>query len=781
MIPEQASFLRPPHTSRHHRSPRGNLEDRPHHHVPDHEQPPNIVGKIIVIAGGPAAGGRTTAGRHEYAELILFLETPSKKAWMDSLKVPHDDALVIRLIISNYNVRRILVDTGSSNRSMAKLIFMLRSDTCSSINGNIDLLITFGTYPLQRTVMMTFVVVDVPFAYSAIIGIASLNDLGVVVSTPHLKMKFPSRRVPFGLKNAGATYQRLANKLFQKQIKRNVEVYVDDMLVKSLKAQWHIDDLRETFNVLQQYRMKLNPTKCAFGVTSGKFLGFVVNQRGIEANPERTQAILNKEPPSKEFEWTLSCLEAFDSLKQYLQTPPVLTKPELGEDLFLYMALRSTTVSAVLVPQEGKQEHLVYYVSRILYGAEVQPCPAIESHVLADFIVEFTSPPSNLLSEGNVATEAGPLPEDDHHAKVSPPLEAGRQTETGICPWVLHVEGSTSEGGCGAGIVLTRPDKFLAEYALRLDFKASNNEAEYEALLAGLTLDMELGTDKLKVHNDSQLVVGQVNGFYIVKEERMLRYLEKVREKLAGLKEVEIVQVLRGMNTRADALCKMASEETFDFGSVYKEILLRPSIEEKQLMEIQEGPNWMDLIVQYLKDGILPSDKLETRRLVVSPKVLVTDNRTQFASAEFCSFCDKLSIEQRFALVGHPHANGQVEVMNIILLQSLKKRLEKAGNSWIDALSNVLWAYRTTPWVTTGQSSFSLTFSVEAVIPVEVGIPSFRVENFAEQEILSFLGIALILIRRKENRFDFGLQLIKKELLGTTTQEQKIGQFGLRI
>ena len=89
----------------------------------------------------------------------------------------------------------------------------------------------------------------------------------------------------FGLKNAGATYQRLMNKMFAHQIGRNVQVYVDDMLVKSLREDDHLDNLKETFNTLRSYNMKLNPNKCAFGVTVGKFLGFMVSQRGIEVNP----------------------------------------------------------------------------------------------------------------------------------------------------------------------------------------------------------------------------------------------------------------------------------------------------------------------------------------------------------------------------------------------------------------------------------------------------------------------------------------------------------------
>lgn len=82
--------------------------------------------------------------------------------------------------------------------------------------------------------------------------------------------------MPFGLKNAGATYQRLVNKMFRDQIDQNIEVYVDDMLVKSTQATGHIADLKETFNTLKRYKLKLNLAKCAFKVSSGKFLGFTV-------------------------------------------------------------------------------------------------------------------------------------------------------------------------------------------------------------------------------------------------------------------------------------------------------------------------------------------------------------------------------------------------------------------------------------------------------------------------------------------------------------------------
>ena len=102
--------------------------------------------------------------------------------------------------------------------------------------------------------------------------------------------------MPFGLKNAGATYQRLMNKMFANQIGMNIQVYVDDMLVKSLCENDHLNDLQETFNTLQSYNMKLNPSKCVFGVTAGKYLGFMVSRKGIEVNSEKVRVILEQNP-----------------------------------------------------------------------------------------------------------------------------------------------------------------------------------------------------------------------------------------------------------------------------------------------------------------------------------------------------------------------------------------------------------------------------------------------------------------------------------------------------
>ena len=194
--------------------------------------------------------------------------------------------------------------------------------------------------------------------------------------------------MPFGLKNVRATYQRLVNKMFQKQIGASMEVYIDDMLVKSVKAELHVAHLAESFQVLKNYNMKLNPTKCSFGVSAEKFLGFIVNSRGIEANPDKIKVVLDMQPPSntkemqcltgriaalssfvsrssnkcrpffqvmkKAFHWDAQCEEAFSALKTYLSSPPVLVSPSEGELLTLYLVVSDFSTSAALVRERDR-------------------------------------------------------------------------------------------------------------------------------------------------------------------------------------------------------------------------------------------------------------------------------------------------------------------------------------------------------------------------------------------------------------------------------------------
>ena len=218
------------------------------------------------------------------------------------------------------------------------------------------------------------------------------------------------RVMPFGLKNAGATYQRLVNRMFQKQIGTFMEVYIDDMLVKSIKS------LVEAFQVLKSYNMKLNQAKCAFGVSAGKFLGFIVNNRGIEANPDKMKVVLDMLPPSnikdiqrltwrivelsrfvsrasdkcrpffqvlkKAFQWDAHCQEAFTALKTYLSSPPIMVSPSEGELLTLYLVVSDFATSVGLLRERDRVQQPVYYCSRALREAE-ERYPKMEKLILA--------------------------------------------------------------------------------------------------------------------------------------------------------------------------------------------------------------------------------------------------------------------------------------------------------------------------------------------------------------------------------------------------------------
>ena len=103
--------------------------------------------------------------------------------------------------------------------------------------------------------------------------------------------------MPFGLKNAGSTYQRMMTRMFKLQLGKSIEIYVDDMVVKSKVVSEHLGDLGNTFNVLRKHKLHLNASKCSFGMRSGKFLGYMVTHRGIEVNPDQIKAINDLKPP----------------------------------------------------------------------------------------------------------------------------------------------------------------------------------------------------------------------------------------------------------------------------------------------------------------------------------------------------------------------------------------------------------------------------------------------------------------------------------------------------
>jgi hypothetical protein len=194
--------------------------------------------------------------------------------------------------------------------------------------------------------------------------------------------------MPFGLKNAGATFQRLMRKALGAQMGINAEAYVDDIVVKTRDSHTFIKDLEETFAILRKVNIKLNPAKCAFGVPSGKLLGFLVSHHGIEVNPDKVKAIEEMCPPRNlkemqclagcmaalgrfiarsgekalpffklmkrtgKFEWTPEAYKAFVELKRYLTSPPIRVAPMFREPLLLYITATPRTTSDVLVAEQ---------------------------------------------------------------------------------------------------------------------------------------------------------------------------------------------------------------------------------------------------------------------------------------------------------------------------------------------------------------------------------------------------------------------------------------------
>ncbi|GKV50689.1 hypothetical protein SLEP1_g57387 [Rubroshorea leprosula] len=740
--------------------------------------------------------------------------------------------------------------------------------------------------------------------------------------------------MPFGLKNVGATYQKLVQIVFKLQIGRNIEVYVDDMIVTSVRAEDHIGDLSETFQNLRRAQMKLNPLKCTFAVESRKFLGYVVSKKGIEVNSENVQAVQQMEPPKtvkdvqqltgrvaalhsfiarsakkclpffkalqepKNFQWTDECQKAFDELKQYLASAPLLSKPVEGESLYLYMGVTREAVSSVLLREENKNQKPICYVSKVLQAAEqnyplaekaafalVYTARKLRAYFQSRQIVVYTDLPlRKILQKPELSGQAVA----DFLVEC---ISAAKEEKTPEHPaWVLYVDGAANIEGSGAGAVLVSPDGFKSEHTLRFKFQTTNNAAEYEALIYGLKLASELKVQSSQVFSDSQLVVGQVNGSCEIRDPQLGRYASVVNRLKSVFVIFQIDKIPRADNHRADELSKLASSQDLNpHRSTIIEVLDTPSyidftVECQLLSTDPSSPSWTTPLISYLQNGELPEDpstvRLIKRRvahftllenqlykraasmpllrcltpyeaeyavrevhegacgthidgrnlaqkllrhryywptmvedaqnyvkkcltcqfnaddihmpgemlsslsspwpfaqwgvdllgpfvkgkggctyLVVAvdyftewieakplstttekkieeflfnsilcrfgiTKRIIADNGPQFRAAALRSFCNDYGIELSLTSVYTPQSNGQAESANKIVLRGLKTHVLAAQSNWVDELNKVLWSCRTTSSSATGETPFSLAYGVEAVIPVEVELPS---------------------------------------------------------
>ncbi|XP_075633446.1 uncharacterized protein LOC142605906 [Castanea sativa] len=212
-----------------------------------------------------------------------------------------------------------------------------------------------------------------------------------------------------------------------------------------------------------------------------------------------------------------------------------------------------------------------------------QPRSTTKAQVLADFIAEFTP-------------NQGGLDEID---------EAQR--------WVIYVDGLFTLYAGGIGVMLKSPEGDKLKYAARLQYQTTSNEAEYKALLKGLELAKSLGAESVVVHRDSQLIIRQVNRMCEAKEERMKKYLRRVKRIVKKFKEASFVQVPREENMEVDALAKAALPK--GVMDDYDKVQYMPSIDLPEVQQIEGEENWMTSIVVYLKDGRLLEDRGEARKL----------------------------------------------------------------------------------------------------------------------------------------------------------------------
>ncbi|GJS77214.1 reverse transcriptase domain-containing protein [Tanacetum coccineum] len=362
---------------------------------------------------------------------------------------------------------------------------------------------------------------------------------------------------------------------------------------------------------------------------------------------------LKKCTRKSDFYWTTEAEEAFKQMKQLIAELPMLVAPMEKEELIVYLAAAKETVSAVLMTEREAKQMPIYFVSRALRGPEVN-YTSMEKLVLAlvhaskrlkryfqahPIIVITDQPIQQVLSRPEVAgrlqkwsielgeyaihyrprvSVKGQILADfivERPEEESPDTLMGEEEELPE-PWILFTDGSSCTDGSGAGLILTNPEGMEFTYALRFRFDATNNEAEYEALIAGLKIAEQMGVKNLQANVDSRLVANQVNGTYVAKENDMVRYLEKVKTFINNFKAFSIKQVPRSENKKADALSKIASTS---FAHLSKQVLVE-ELKEKSISTVEvlavveeEGDTWMTPIFKYLMDGTLPAEVKKER------------------------------------------------------------------------------------------------------------------------------------------------------------------------
>ncbi|XP_075499328.1 uncharacterized protein LOC142537719 [Primulina tabacum] len=611
------------------------------------------------------------------------------------------------------------------------------------------------------------------------------------------------------MENAGDTYQRLMDKVFEKQLGRNVKVYVDDILSKSREGASFITDLEETFATLMHYGIKLNPAKCIFGVKSGKFLGFIVTDRGIEVNQEKVESVLSMPSPrsvkevqmltgriaslsrfisrsahrsypffqilrkTQQFGCDEKCEQAFQDLKIHLAGLPVLVKPEPGEKLYVYLSATEYAVSSVLIKEEGTDQKPVYYVSHALRGPELRPLGRIMTHsevsgrmikwtvelgeydieykprvaikaqALSDFLSEMIQP-----SEEELITQQIKGIYEAKDDKMLKYLRLIRAQAKSFMDWsieqVPREENSEADAlakmAASLSEVNTREVLHITRLVLSTEEEASPmpEDSWMTPLIAYIT-NHELPEDKAR----AQKIKRQAPRFVLLNKILYRRSFQGPLLKCLNEKEVDYVlreihegccaEHLGGMSlTRKTMLagfwwptlkqdsarlvqicegCQHHSNFSYSPATLMKPIWASCPFDQWGMDIVGPFPvaraqkKFLLVAVDYFSKWVEaePLAKITEQEVLKFlwknilcrfgvPRRIISDNGRQFQGKGITSWCQEMKITQSFTSVAYPQANGQTEVVNRVIVQALKARLQGKGKDWVEELPSVIWA-----------------------------------------------------------------------------------------
>uniref|UniRef100_A0A2N9HNM1 Uncharacterized protein n=1 Tax=Fagus sylvatica TaxID=28930 RepID=A0A2N9HNM1_FAGSY len=471
--------------------------------------------------------------------------------------------------------------------------------------------------------------------------------------------------MPFGLKNAGATYQRAMVTLFHDMIHHEIEVYVDDMIAKSRTAQDHLTDLRKLFQRLKKYQLRLNPNKCAFGVTSGKLLGFIVSGRGIEIDPAKTAR------------------KPFDKIKEYLLNPPILVPPTPGRPLILYLTVQEASMGCMLGQQDetGKKEQAIYYLSKKFTEPETRyllvekTCCALglglqeaeTVHALLHHLVGIPDGPNQAIKGQAIADYLADYPSEQLELMDSefPDEDVMIVEEDNQGRWKLYFDGAANAVGSGIGAVLHASSVLQAA--------------------------LEFGAYELEVFGDSLLIVSQTNGEWQARDPKLIPYQRYISRLIPKFKYVTFTYTPRAHNHFADALATLASLIKLVEGDDVRPLRIETRdipaycvcIEECMNVEAEiDDKPWYYDIKRFIQDREYPprateNEKKYIRRMAfqffLSGEILY--KRTHDATLLRCvdaEEANRLIQEMHAGLMG-AHANGPF----------LARKIMRAGYYWL--------------------------------------------------------------------------------------------------